>query len=171
MKLTPHPYHFNHKTDGQGQADQDDKTGGKKSHDKIEGIIQGIRQDEQIDTEQKKKNRNQEHNHLEHPPPIFHIHPFYSCCFFTNKQFTVSILKNQIFAHPLIHHTVPPAALHAVVPPCGVWLIRPQSPLLAVLHPAPYGGQGGGATHGPHAKQKLDGGFGIGCFPFGSGYG
>ena len=37
----------------------------------------------------------------------------------------------------LIHHTVPPAALTAVVPPCGVWLIRPQSSHLAVLHPAP----------------------------------
>ena len=60
----------------------------------------------------------------------------------------------------LIHHTAPPAALPAVVPPCGVWLIRPQSSRLAAFHPAPYGGQGGGATHGPQAKQKLDGGFG-----------
>ena len=55
----------------------------------------------------------------------------------------------------LINHTAPPAALPAVVPPCGVWLIRPQSSRLAALHPAPYGGQGGGATHGPQAKTNL----------------
>ncbi len=61
----------------------------------------------------------------------------------------------------LIHHTVPPAALPAVVPPCGVWLIRPQSSLLVALHPAPYGGQVGGATHSPYAKPKFDGGFGV----------
>ena len=61
----------------------------------------------------------------------------------------------------MIHHTVPPAALPAVVSPCGVWRIRPQSSRLAALHPAPSDGQGGGATHGPYAKQKFDGGFGI----------
>ena len=65
----------------------------------------------------------------------------------------------------LIHHTVPPAALSAVVPPCGVWLIRPQSSRLVALHPAPYGGQGRGAAHDPHAKQKLDGGFGFHFYP------
>ena len=59
----------------------------------------------------------------------------------------------------LTHHTVPPAALPAVVPPCGVWLIRPQSSRLVALHPAPYGGQGGDATHGPQSKQIFDGGF------------
>ena len=52
---------------------------------------------------------------------------------------------------PLIRRTVPPA----VVSPCGVWLIRPQPSLLVALHPAPYGGQGGGATHGPRAKTNL----------------
>ena len=51
----------------------------------------------------------------------------------------------------LIHHTVPPA----VVPPCGVWLIRPQSSRLFALHPAPSEGQGGAATHGPHAIVVL----------------
>ena len=56
---------------------------------------------------------------------------------------------------------VPPAALPAVIPPCGVWLIRPQSSLLTALHPAPYDGQGGGVTHGPYAKQKFDGEFGT----------
>ena len=53
----------------------------------------------------------------------------------------------------LIRHTVPPVALTGVVPPCGVWLIRPQSSRLAALHPAPYGGRGGRATHGPHTKK------------------
>ena len=37
----------------------------------------------------------------------------------------------------------------------------PHSSFLAALHPAPYGGKGGGATHGPHEKQKFDGGFGL----------
>ncbi|MCG8640141.1 MAG: hypothetical protein MI862_10395 [Desulfobacterales bacterium] len=43
----------------------------------------------------------------------------------------------------LIHHTVPPA----VVPPCSVWLIRPQSARLAPCIRHLFGGRGKNATH------------------------
>jgi hypothetical protein len=54
--LLEHPYHFNQKTDGKGEADEHDEACGKKGHDKVVGVFKGVGCPQQVNTKDQKKN-------------------------------------------------------------------------------------------------------------------
>jgi len=67
-----HPDHLDNKGEGQRCAYKQDKTGGKKCHDKTERVIKAIGCPEQINAEKQEKKRYKRQHNLKNPPSIFH---------------------------------------------------------------------------------------------------
>jgi hypothetical protein len=68
-----YPDHFDETRDHQGCADEQNKTGGKKGHDKRERVSKPVGGYEQVNAEYKKESRYQCQQYLKNPPQIFHV--------------------------------------------------------------------------------------------------